>query len=79
MFLQQASDATRGIYMQLSNPESLLQYLMVCALILPQIANLTTLTMNRCALFQTTPPAATSCPRLKSMSTFGPHAFVTNA
>lgn len=29
VFLQQASDATRGIYMQLQHPESLLQYLMV--------------------------------------------------
>ncbi|KAL0633211.1 RNA polymerase II transcription factor B subunit 4 [Maublancomyces gigas] len=32
VFLQQASDATRGIYMQLQHPGSLLQYLMVCFL-----------------------------------------------
>ncbi|CUS10504.1 unnamed protein product [Tuber aestivum] len=30
VFLQQASDTTRGIYMQLEHPESLLQYLMMC-------------------------------------------------
>lgn len=29
VFLQQASDATRGIYMQLRNPQGLLQYLML--------------------------------------------------
>ncbi|PWW73316.1 transcription factor Tfb4 [Tuber magnatum] len=30
VFLQQASDTTRGIYMQLEHPENLLQYLMMC-------------------------------------------------
>ncbi|KAG0633900.1 TFIIH subunit Tfb4/p34 [Tuber brumale] len=30
VFLQQASDTTRGIYMQLEHPESILQYLMMC-------------------------------------------------
>ncbi|PBP20727.1 transcription factor Tfb4 [Diplocarpon rosae] len=32
VFLQQASDATRGIYMQLRNPQGLLQYLMMAFL-----------------------------------------------
>ena len=31
VFLQQASDLTHGIYMQLQHPESLLQYLLVTA------------------------------------------------
>jgi transcription initiation factor TFIIH subunit 3 len=32
VFLQQASDATKGIYMQLRNPQGLLQYLMMAFL-----------------------------------------------
>jgi len=32
VFLQQASDATKGIYMQLQNPQGLLQYLMMAFL-----------------------------------------------
>ncbi|KAG4432978.1 hypothetical protein IFR05_011546 [Cadophora sp. M221] len=32
VFLQQASDATKGVYMQLRNPEGLLQYLMMAFL-----------------------------------------------
>lgn len=32
VFLQQASDTTKGIYMQLSNPQGLLQYLMMAFL-----------------------------------------------